>query len=215
MKLNSLKPQLKPKALEGGITEFYVNLKKQYHDNRDITYIKGTPCALGCVSIIRKLIKILSMQPGALSNNKPKIFAPIPLNIAVLDPIVNKENLDWKVKVKNVKTDMNATHAVSLYNINRKLSHLIAYDLNLDEKALENYLKYINAELEFFDNIIGRLGGENSMGILSLNDTPSSFIVNINEKRRDQVRKAFNMPLHLENENNPNLSDKNPNLPDE
>jgi hypothetical protein len=198
MKLNSIKPQLKPKALDGGLSEFYSNLKEKYNRN-DLTYIKGTPCVLGCTSIIRKLVKILSLQPGALSNNKPKTFAPTPLNKVVLDTIVSKEGLDWNVKPKNVKNDLNANYAVTLYNINRKLSNLVAYDLNIDEKALDTYMKYINHEIEFLDNIINQ-SGNRTTSVLGLDDTPSSFIVNENNKRREQVRKAFKI--------------EEPNLPD-
>jgi hypothetical protein len=205
MKLNSLKPQLKPKALEGGISEFYTNLKKQYPSRGDLTYVKDTPCILGCISIIRKLIKILSSQPGSLSSNKPKVFAKTPLNMAILEPIINKDGLDWNIKIKNVKTDLNASHAVSLYNINRKISNLVAYDLTIDDKALETYLNYVNNEIEYLDKIIGTLGGDKYSSTLGLDDKPSNFIINENNKRREQVRKAFN-DVRIENE---------PNLPDE
>jgi hypothetical protein len=202
MRLNSLKPQLKPKALEGGLSEFYTNLKEKYNGD-DLTYVKGTPCVLGCMSIIRKLIKVLSLQAAALSSSKPKLFASIPLNRAVLEPIVSKEGLDWNIKVKNVKTDMNATQTVSLYNINRKLSHLVAYDLNIDEKVLDNYINYVNREIEFLDNIINKLGGEKSNGVLSLDDRPSDYIINENNKRREQVKKVFKNNMN----NEPNLPD--------
>jgi hypothetical protein len=43
-----------------------------------------------------------------------------------------------------------------MFNINRKLSHFFAYDLNLNESVLEKYLQYINTELEYLDNIINK-----------------------------------------------------------
>jgi hypothetical protein len=156
-----------------------------------------------------KLVKILSLQPGSLLSNKIKIFISTPLNQAVLEPIISKEGLDWNIKVKNVKTDLNATYAVSLYNVNRKLSHLVAYDLNIDEKDIEKYISYVENEIVYLDNIISKLGGEKSTGSLGLNDTPSMFLINENNKRRELVRKAFNMPLYQNNEKN------EPNLPDE
>jgi hypothetical protein len=149
------------------------------------------------------------LQPGSLLSNKIKIFISTPLNQAVLEPIISKEGLDWNIKVKNVKTDLNATYAVSLYNVNRKLSHLVAYDLNIDEKDIEKYISYVENEIVYLDNIISKLGGEKSTGSLGLNDTPSMFLINENNKRRELVRKAFNMPLYQNNEKN------EPNLPDE
>jgi hypothetical protein len=98
--------------------------------------------------------------------------------------------------------------AVSSYNVNRKISHLVSYDLNIDEKDLENYINYVNHEIEVLDNIINKLGGEKSNGTLSLDDRPSYFIVNENNKRREQVRKAFNRKIEPDNDNNPNLPDE-------
>jgi len=144
------------------------------------------------MTIIRKLIKILSIQPGTLSNTKPKIFAATLLNKVILDPIVTKEGLDWNVKVKNVKTDLNSNNAVSLYNINRKLSYLVAYDSNIDDKVLDNYINYVNKEIEFLEDIINQTGGNKSYGTLNLDQTPSNFIINENNKRKEQVRNAFN-----------------------
>jgi hypothetical protein len=192
MKLSSIKAQLKPKTLEGGLSEFYAGLKEKYVGDNNLTYIKNTPCVLGCMSIIRKLIKILSLQPGSLSNNKPKVFAPTDINKTILEPIISKEGLDWNVKVKNVKKDLNASNAVSLYNINRKLSYLVVYDLNIDEKALENYINYVNKEIVFLDGIINQTGGDKSSVTLNLDQTPSNFIINENNKRRELVRKVFN-----------------------
>jgi hypothetical protein len=53
MKLNSIKPLLKPKALEGGISEVYASIKNKYPSGENLTYIKGTTCVLGCSSIIQ------------------------------------------------------------------------------------------------------------------------------------------------------------------
>jgi hypothetical protein len=206
MKLSSIKAQLKPKALEGGISEYYANLKEKYSNDNDLTYIKGTSCVLGCMTVVRKLIKILSLQPGTLVSNKHKLFAPTSLTIAILDPIVSKENLDWNIKIKNTKKDLNASQAVSLYNVNRKLSHLVVYDLNIDDKVLDNYINYTNKQIEFLDNIINQSGGERNIGVLNLDETPSDFIVNENNKRREQVRKVFGPTKQ---------KDEEPNLPDE
>jgi len=173
-----------------------------------LTYIKDTPCVLGCMTIIRKLIKIFSIQPGTLLSTKPKIFAPTLLNKVILDTIVTKEGLDWNVKVKNVKTELNSNQAVSLYNINRKLSHLVAYDLNIDDRALDKYINYVNIEIEFLDSIINK-AGNGITGSLSLDEIPPKTILKINNERREHVRRAFNIPLNLENEKD------NPNLPDE
>jgi hypothetical protein len=206
MNLNTIKAQLKPKALDGGLSVFYANLKEKYPKGNNLTYIKDTPCVLGCSSIIRKLIKILSLQPGTLSQKKPQVFAPTPINKVILEPIVNKENLDWNVqKIKNTKKDLNANHAVSLYNINRKLSYLVAYDLNLNEKALEKYLQYINDELEYLENIINLLGREKSNVVLNLDEIPSKLIIDTNVKRRNQVKNVFNLPLPDEENNEQDL----------
>jgi hypothetical protein len=62
------------------------------------------------------------------------------LNKVILEPIITKEDLYW--------------------NINRKLSNLVAYDFYINEKALEKYLQYINDEIEYLENIINQLGGE-------------------------------------------------------
>jgi hypothetical protein len=179
----------------------------KFPGGENLTYIKGTPCVLGCVSIIRKLIKILSMQPGVLSNNKPKIFSPTALNKVILEPIVSKEVFDWTVQnIKNTKKDLNANHAVSLYNINRKLSHLVSYDLNIDEKVLDKYINYVNTEIEYLDSIVNQLGGGGS-GTLNLDDLPSKSIIINNEKRRELVKKAFNGKFNPE-KNEPNLPDE-------
>jgi hypothetical protein len=194
MKLNSLKQQLKPKALEGGISEFYESLKKQYKDiqQEQLIYIKETSCVLGCMDIVRNLIKILSMQPGALSNTKPKIFAPTPLNIAILEFIVSKEELDWNIRVKNVRTDMNAKKAVTMYNINRGLKYLITYDVNVKENMLETYINYITREIEFLDKVIKNLGGEKSISIIELNEELPTSLKNDSLKRKKTVNKALN-----------------------
>jgi hypothetical protein len=140
-------------------------------------------------------------------NNKPKVFASTNLNRAILDSIVSKEGLDWNIKINNVKKDLNASHAVSLYNINRKLSNLVAYDLNIEDKVLENYINYVNKELDFLDNIINQIGGVTKKGTLSLDDTPSHQIIDENSKRRELVREVF--------KNNGINNESEPNLPDE
>jgi hypothetical protein len=209
MRLNSIKPQLKPKALEGGISEFYACLKVKYPDGENLTYIKETPCVLGCSIIVRKLVKILSMQPGAVSNSKPQIFLATELNKVILEPLVIKEKYDWSIKsIKNTKNDLNSPHAVSIYNVGRKLSHLVAYDLNIDDKAIDKYLVYINKQIEYLDRIINQLGGEKrNNGVLNFDETPPKSIIEINKKRKNLVRHTFNLPI--------DKSESEVNLPDD
>jgi hypothetical protein len=213
MRINTIKPLLKPIAIEGGLTEFYSNLKKHYPSKQDLTYVKDTPCALGCMSIIGKLIKILTLQPGSLSNTKPILFARTSLNISILEPIIQKYNLDWTIKVNNVKTDVNAVNAVSLYNINRKLSNLVAYDLTIDDKVFDNYIHYINQELDYLDSIILKHGNVKNSRAFDIDEKPSNTIIIENNKRREQVRRVLNEDRN--EYKNEDINENEPNLPDE
>eukprot|EP01129_Flabellula_baltica_P003661 TRINITY_DN13416_c0_g1_i1.p1 TRINITY_DN13416_c0_g1~~TRINITY_DN13416_c0_g1_i1.p1 ORF type:complete len:214 (-),score=38.05 TRINITY_DN13416_c0_g1_i1:120-761(-) len=106
-------------------------------------------------TLYSKLLSTLTNLDNNIINNRPAVIAQTDVMKSLLDPIVERNELEWGLVYSKEERKKNGKNCkeVSLSNVKRFIADIVVDNINLEIDSLEEYLNFVEAETKFLEDV--------------------------------------------------------------